>query len=188
MRLETSRGLLLTLMVSVSLLQPLPGQTERDIRKQDETQWAKSTGLSVETVHRLWRSTSHFADENEEDSRIVLIDKESLASRNQLLMVTRSGVPECLTVSVFSTAAGNFKVWSESKTPQARGFCESLGIEPTVSASSGRIVVTAPNGLISEHASHADVGRYIYVWTGRTYTFGHKETFLQFVPEENRKR
>src|ERR1700757_1603368 len=99
-----------------------------------EAKWATATDLPVQTVHRLWRSISHFADESDDDSQIVLVDTRSLADRNQLLMVTAAGLPTCLTVAVFSATVGIAKtagnlLWSESSTPDGNGFCEMLGIE-----------------------------------------------------------
>ena len=167
-------------------VQPIAGQDSSVVDRQDEVRWAVRSGLSVATVHRLWRSASHLADEKDDDSRIVAIDSQNFAFRNQILMVTAAGLPSCLTVTVFSRAAGNLKVWSESSTPDGRGFCETLGIEPEVTVADGKILVKAPVGLHSEHASHADVGEYIYTWEGSTYSFGHKEISLQFVPPENR--
>jgi len=153
-----------------------------------EAKWAKTAGLSIQTVHRLWRSTSSFANENDDDSQIVLLDGQSLAERNQLLMATAAGVPACITVTVFSKAAGNLKLWSESSTPDGNGFCEALGIEPKVTVSKGKILIKAPVGMHSKHASHADVAEYTYAWTGKTYTFGYKELSLQFVPPSERPR
>jgi len=44
------------------------------------------------------RSTSHFADEQDDDSRIELLDVKSFADRNQILLVTSAGEPRCLTL------------------------------------------------------------------------------------------
>jgi hypothetical protein len=151
-----------------------------------EAKWAEATGLPVQTVHRLWRSMSHFADETDDDSQIVLLDAQRLAGPNQLLVVTAAGLPPCLTVAIFSKAPGNPNLWSESSTPDGNGFCEALGIEPEVTVSKGKIVVKTPVGMHSEDASHADVATYIYAWTGKTYTFGYKELSLQFVPPSER--
>ena len=152
-----------------------------------ESRWAEASGLSVETVHQLWRSMSHFADERDDDSRIVLLDSQNLAARDQLLMVTAAGLPSCLSVAVFSNAMNSPKLlWSESSTPDARGFCEALGIQPEVTVSEGKVLVRAPVGMHSEHASHADVAEYTYAWTGRTYTFGHTVMSLKFVPPSER--
>jgi hypothetical protein len=103
-------------------------------------------------------------------------------------MVTAAGLPTCLTVAVFSKAAGTPQLWSESSTPDKNGFCETLGIEPEVTITNGRILVKAPVGMHSEHASHADVAEYVYAWTGKTYTFDYKELSLKFVPPSERPR
>jgi len=156
-----------------------------------EAKWATATDLPVQTVHRLWRSISHFADESDDDSQIVLVDTRSLADRNQLLMVTAAGLPTCLTVAVFSEPVGIAKtagnlLWSESSTPEGNGFCEMVGIEPEVTVSKSKILVKAPIGMHSEDASHADVATYTYAWTDKTYKFGYKELSLQFVPPSER--
>jgi hypothetical protein len=153
-----------------------------------EAIWAKTTGLPIQTVHRMWRSTSHFANESDDDSQIVMLDAQSLAARNQLLMVTAAGVPTCFTVTVFSKAAGNLKLWSESSTSDGNGFCEAVGIDPEVTVQNGKILVKAAVGMHSEDASHADVAEYTYLWTGSTYRFGHRELSLQFVPASERPR
>jgi hypothetical protein len=153
-----------------------------------EAKWAEASGMPVQTIHRLWRSMSHFADEKDDDSQILLLDAQSLAARNQLLMVTAAGLPTCLTVAVFSKGAGNLKLWSESSVPDGSGFCEVLGIEPQVTVSKGKILVRAAVALHSEHASHADVAEYTYVWTGSTYSFGHKKLSLQSVSASEHPR
>jgi len=153
-----------------------------------EAIWAKTTGLPLQTVHRLWRSTSHFANESDDDSQIVMLDALSLAARNQLLIVTAAGVPTCFTVTVFSKAAGNLKLWSESSTSDGNGYCETVGIEPEVVVQNGKILVKAAVGIHSEDASYADVAEYTYVWTGHTYRFGYKEVSLQYVPPAGRPK
>jgi len=66
-----------------------------DEKRWTEAQWSKKTGVPAETVHRLWRSISHFADEQDDGSQIVNFDTKSLASLGQLLMVTAAGLPTC---------------------------------------------------------------------------------------------
>jgi hypothetical protein len=170
----------LTLLLASSLF--------AQVADHGEAKWAKASGMPVQTVHGFWRSTSHFANQGDDDSQIVLLDAKNLAARDQLLMVTAAGVPSCLAVTVFSKAAGNLKLWSESSTPDGRGFCETLGITPEVTVSNGKILVKAPVAMHSNHASHADVAEYEYVWTGSTYSFGRKELSLQFVPLSERPR
>ena len=117
-----------------------------------------------------------------------MLDALSLAARNQLLMVTAAGVPTCFTVTVFSKAAGNLKLWSESSTSDGNGFCETVGIGPEVTVQNGKILVKAPVGMHSENASYADVAEYTYVWTGHTYSLGHRELSLQYVPPSEGRR
>lgn len=71
-----------------------------------EAKWAIATGLPVQTVHRAWRSMSHFADESDDDSQIVLVDTRSLAAHHQLLIVTAAGLPTCLSLAVFPYPEG----------------------------------------------------------------------------------
>ena len=154
--------------------------------RHDITEWAAKTGLPPSTVHRLWRSASHFADEKDDDSHIVLLDVHALSSRNQWLMVVSAGIPSCLTLTVFSKTAGNPKVWSESDTPEKTGFCEHLGFAPEVTVANGKIVIEVPGDMISEGASHAEVFHYVYTWTGSSYLFADKEDSLRFVPAADR--
>lgn len=168
------------------LVSALYAQDSDSNRRQDETRWAKATGIPADTVHRLWRSISHFADEKDDDSQILALDTKSLASRDQLLMVTAAGLPTCLAVTIFLKSAGYRMVWSESQTPDGRGFCENFGLEPEVNVKEGKILVKAPGDLLSKHASDVEIAEYIYVWTGKTYMFGRKETSIQFVPAVRR--
>lgn len=62
------------------------GQDMKQIRRQDEATWAARTGLPKSVVHDLWRLASHFAVEDDDDSRIENLDVHGLASRNQVLM------------------------------------------------------------------------------------------------------
>jgi len=178
--------MLLRLTLILLITCPLCGQDANPADRQDELTWAAKAGLPVATVHHLWRSMSHFADEKDDDSRSGLLDAKSLASRNQLLMVTAAGLPSCLTVAVFSKGPGNPNVWSESETTDKQGFCEHLGIEPEVNVANGKILVKVPGDLVSDKASHAEVVEYTYTWTGNTYFSSRKQTSLEFVPAANR--
>ena len=37
-------------------------QDWKQVRKADETKWAKATGLDPGTIHKLWRQASHAAN------------------------------------------------------------------------------------------------------------------------------
>ena len=79
----------------VMAMLPVYAQNWLVLHHEEEEKWAKKTGLSSVAVHRLWRSTSHFADEQDDDSHIELLDTKSLADRNQILLVTSAGEPRC---------------------------------------------------------------------------------------------
>ena len=163
------------------LVRSLLGQDTNQVRLRAEAQWSKKTSVPAETVHRLWRSISHFADERDDDSQIVDFDTKSLASRGQLLMVTAAGLPTCLTVTVFSNPPEYRVAWSESESSDGHRFCEELGIEPEVNVKGGTILIKAPVGLISRHSSDVEVVEYTYTWTGGTYFLGRTTTSRQFV-------
>jgi len=151
--------------------------------REDEARWAKKTGLSTFTIHRLWRSTSHFADEQDDDSQIELLDVTSLSQRNQILLVTSAGEPRCLTLTVFSKAAGFLKVWNESQTPDGHGFCENLGIPARFKVSERAIEVVVARERLGPRSSHADVAHFPYHWTGKTYFVGEKQSTTEFIPQ-----
>jgi len=148
-------------------LLPVHAQNRLNLRHEDEVEWAKKTGLSSVAVHQLWRSTSHFADEQDDDSHIELLDSKSLTDRNQILLVTSAGEPRCLTVTVFSKATGFMKVWAADSMPDADGFCDKLGLPARVAVTERGIEVIVPLERLSPGASHADVEHRVYHWTGR---------------------
>src|SRR5262245_20941035 len=160
----------------LGILLPMHAQNWTSLHREDEERWAKRTGLSSLEIHRLWRASSHFADEEDDDSQIALLDIKSLADENHILLATAAGEPRCLTLTVFSKANGLAKVWSADTTPDGRGFCDNLGLDVRLAARNRRIEVIVPLGLHSPHASHADVAHYMYSWSGKTYLAG--ETYL----------
>ena len=83
-------------------------------------------------IHRMWRSTSHYAEERDDDSSIDLVDVKSLCLRHQILMVTSAGLPQCLTIAVFSAEPSFPKLWQIDQTPDAHGICNVLGSPATV--------------------------------------------------------
>jgi len=162
---------------------PLYGQSLIVLHRDEEAHWAKKTGLSALVVHRLWRSTSHFADEQDDDSRIELLDTKALAHRNQILLVTSAGIPRCLTLTVFSNAAGFSKVWSADSTPEDRGFCDKLGIAARFTVDKRGLEVIVPVDRHSPGASQADVEHWPYRWSGETYLAGEKSIELEYIRE-----
>jgi len=170
------------LTATVVLLVPALGQDSTSLRRDREASWAKKTGLPTSVIHQMWRSPSHFADEQDDDSQIELLDPKSLANRNQILLVTSAGEPRCLTLSVFSNAAGFLKLWSADATPDGRGLCDKLGLSARVAPTDRGIEVIIPVGRHSPTASHADVERWPYRWTGKTYSAGTKSLELEYIP------
>jgi hypothetical protein len=175
------RGLVL-LAMAVALI-AVHAQNSVVERQENEAKWAKRTGLSSSTIHRLWRSISHFADEQDDDSQIEMLDANSLADRNQLLLVTSAGEPRCLTLAVFSKASGFMKVWSADSTPEGHGFCDNLGLLARFTVTERGIEVVVPVERHSPRASHADVEHWVYHWTGKTYSPGEKSMQLEYIPK-----
>jgi hypothetical protein len=169
-----------TLVVVLALL-PLYGQDFIVLHRDEEAHWAAKTGLSPLVVHRLRRSISHFADEQDDDSHIELLDTKALADRKQVLLVTSAGIPRCLTLTAFSNAAGFPKVWSADSTPEGRGFCDKLGIAVRFTIDMGGLEVVVPVDRHSPKASHADVEHWPYHWTGQTYSAGEKSLALEYL-------
>jgi hypothetical protein len=168
----------------VIALLPLYAQDWLVLHHADEAKWAKKTGLSSGTIHRLWRSTSHFADEQDDDSHIELLDIKSLADRNQILLVTSAGEPRCLTLTVFSKATGFMKAWSADSTPDGHGLCDKLGLPARLAVTGGGIEVIVPlERLRGPRAVHADVEHWPYHWTGKTYSAGEKSLYLEYIPQ-----
>ena len=173
-----------SLAIVIAVL-PVYAQNWLVLHQEDEVKWAKKTGLSSGAIHRLWRSTSHFADEQDDDSHIELLDIKSFADRNQILLVTSAGEPRCLTLTVFSNATGFLKQWSADSTPEGYGFCDKLGLSARIAVTDKRgIEVIVPlERLRGYRASHADVAHWPYHWTGKTYSAGQKSLHLEYIPQ-----
>jgi hypothetical protein len=174
-----SRGL--TVVAILSILLPMHAEDWTSLHREDEERWAKKTGISALEIHRLWRASSHFAEEEDDDSRIAVVDVTSLVDENQILFVTAAGEPRCVTLTVFSKASGFTKVWSADSTPDGHGFCDNLGLEVRVAAKSRRIEVIVPLELHSPNASHADVAHYLYNWSGRSFLAGENWLTLEYA-------
>lgn len=141
------------------------------IHREDFARWAQLTSLSPADIHRMWRATSQYGNEADDDSSIDLVDVSSLLSRNQILMVTSAGLPRCITVAVFSSNRPPFsKIWQVEQTPDGRGFCDKLDTSAAVNvARSGAIEITAVTQ--SEDAERPEVHTYRYKWDGNSYLF-----------------
>ncbi len=44
------------------------------VHREDEAKWAHNTGLPPSVIHGLWRTSSHYADEADDDLRIELVE------------------------------------------------------------------------------------------------------------------
>jgi len=172
----------LALFVFLALLVSLWCQDWISLHREEEKRWAKQTGMSPAMIHQLWRSTSHFADEADDDSHIELLDATTLAERNQILFVTSAGEPRCLTFTVCSKGTGFLKNWTADHSPSGHGFCDDLGIAVRSTVDERRAEIVAPLGRHSPRASHADVAHYEYRWDGRTYQFVREWVGLEFIP------
>lgn len=161
---------------------PVLSQNWVALRQKDEASWAQKTGLAPAAIHRMWQSSSHFADEKDDDSRIELLDTESFASRNQILMVTSAGEPRCLTLTVFSNTAEVLKLWGTDSTPEGRGLCDKLGLSARFTMNQHGIEMIVPLDRHSVRSSYADVEHWHYRWTGKTYLASDKSLELKSIP------
>jgi hypothetical protein len=148
-------------------------QDWKQVHPEDDAKWAHMTGLSAATVHNLWRMASHFADENDDDSRIDQIDLRALSARNHVLLVTSSGEDDCLRVSVFQmVSAKSFrKLWSEEQTPEGRGFCATRFGRAEVQVWDGVIEVIIPEAQNAKNARNLSITAYQYGWENGMYRF-----------------
>jgi hypothetical protein len=142
------------------------------IHQEDFARWSQVTRLSPSDIHRMWRSTSHYANESDDDSSIELIDAKSLAWRNQTLMIVSAGIPRCVTVAVFSVAPVPQKLWQENQGPDSYGFCDNLGIVVDVTVTKdGMILIATAVHPDENDGSRAVIRTYSYKWDGKTYVW-----------------
>lgn len=164
-------GMRIRLALACLLLIGLPAfaQNWKQVHKKDEERWAKTTGLDVYTIHKMWRAASHTPNESDDDSRIADIDLEGLAERHEIMLVTYAGENNCLTITVLRQISETKydKVWSADKPPDGSGFCDSsLGTAKAV-AEKGAIAVRVPRS--SPTKDGAIYTLYAYQWNGITY-------------------
>jgi hypothetical protein len=117
---------------------------------------------------------SHFADELDDDSRIDMVDVDSLASRNQLLLVTSAGVKDCITATVFLTGSKrNFfrKLWSIDQTPNGTGFCATRFGRADVKVLDGIININIPDGQKPDDPAVTFLTVYQYLWSNGAYRY-----------------
>jgi|SRR5450759_4303965 len=150
-------------------------QDWKQVRKADESKWAKETGLYPKTIHDLWRRASHAANEKDDDSRIADMDVEGLAERNQVLLVTYAGEKNCLILTVFRqySPTAFSKVWSVEQSPDGQGFCDSAFGNASADVVKSVIEMRVPQAPDSSDG-HSNYVVYDYEWNGITYRFTGK--------------
>ncbi|MFL6437895.1 MAG: hypothetical protein ACJ71Q_09970 [Terriglobales bacterium] len=149
------------------------GQDWEQVHREDDEKWSQTTGLSAFTVHRLWRMASTFADEHDDDSHITQVDVHSLVARKEILLVTSSGDPSCLSLSVFArNSHGNYrKVWAELQTPSGQAFCDTPFGDAEVQVFDSVIWVSLAQGKGERNPAEMRVMVYQYGWEKGTYKF-----------------
>jgi hypothetical protein len=160
-----SNILLLLLLAHTSF-----AQDTSEIRLENEMKWAKATGLSQFAIHRLWRMASHFADERDDDSRIVdaLVVPSRSPSVQDVILVTAAGEPYCIAITVLShPSRGLSVIWSENQTPEGEGFCSNPAGDPEVTFKNGVISIAVPDP--PKPSAKATYTVYRYGWVGKTY-------------------
>ena len=153
---------------------------------EDFARWSGVTTLPPSDIHRMWRSMSHWADENDDDSSIELVDVKALASRRQILMAVSAGKPKCVTLAIFTMGSGYPKaypkLWQEDRGSDDFGFCDNLGIPVDVSVTKdGSVEISTAVHPEGEGASHAVVRKYVYRWNGRTYVWLKNQDSLKTI-------
>ncbi|MFI5116050.1 MAG: hypothetical protein ACHP8B_05055 [Terriglobales bacterium] len=147
-------------------------QDWKQVRKADESKWAKETGLYPKTIHDLWRRASHAANEKDDDSRIADLDVQGLSDRNQVLLVTYAGEKNCLTLTVFRqySEIAFSKLWSVEKGPDGQGFCDSPFGSASADVVKSVIQVRVPQAPDASNG-YANYVVFDYEWNGLTYRF-----------------
>ena len=146
-------------------------QDWKQVRKADETKWAKETGLDAATIHRLWRQASQFPNEKDDESRIADIDLEGLADHHHVLFVTYSGEKNCLALTVFVqySETSFSKLWSTEKDADGQGFCDSPFGTASTDIVNHAIEVRVPQAALDASTGYANYAIYDYEWNGITY-------------------
>jgi len=159
-----------TFVVCIALCTIAFAQDWKQVRKADETKWAKATGLDPSTIHKLWRQASHFPNEKDDDSRIADVDTEGLADHHHVLFVTYAGERNCLTLTVFVqySETAFSKLWSVDKDPAGQGFCDNDSGSAGADVVNHAIRIRVPQ-LPSAANDYANYKIYDYEWNGITY-------------------
>jgi hypothetical protein len=163
------------ILAGITLLSTLAfAQNWKQVHKKDEEKWAKTTGLDIYTIHKLWRSASRVPDEKDDDSRIANLDLDGLAERHDVLLVTYAGEKNCLALTVFRQfSESKFeKVWSVEQTPDGAGFCDTSFGSAKAYGENGGVMVRVPHATPDGGATYT---LYRYEWNGITYRLAEKK-------------
>lgn len=157
-----------TVVALLLLSSSVSAQNWKQVHKKDEEKWAKTTGLDVFTIHKLWRAASNVTDEKDDDSRIASLDLDGLAERHEVLLVTYAGERNCLTLTVFRQLSETKfdKLWSAERPPDGTGFCDSDLGSAKAYAENGVVLVRVPATTSAANSSYT---LYRYEWNGITY-------------------
>jgi hypothetical protein len=165
--------LILNLFCCLAVAVAQPGT----LQSQADKQWAARTGLTVSQVAKL-RQLSDITD-GETESVIHLLDRKSLKSHNQVLLVGTGGSGSCLDLNVFSENKGEFKkIWQQSETPDGAGFCKDVDTRTPVVMIPNKDIIAVRVFLPNDQKSNktrAALTTYYYRWNGETYEYSKRE-------------
>lgn len=159
--------------------------------RQQWVTWSNKTGLPVEAIERLWRTTMGPDEDPFFVDGIEAVDAASLRSRKQILFVTAGGNGHCLNLYVFGNSGNDSKpLWELSGLPNdAGGIChEQMLPYPTAYAEpTGDLVVQVPTAAawvrrerLGNYPVSTALMVYTYRWTGVTYKLATSERIVTY--------
>jgi len=109
--------------------------------------WSNKTGLSVETIERLWHATMGIYDVEDDFglANIEIVDAQTFKPRKRVLFVVSDGNGHCLSLYIFGNSGRDKKpLWQL----EDGGFCheQMLGYATAYARPPGDIVVQVPTG------------------------------------------
>jgi hypothetical protein len=179
--------------VALCLLSVAAAAEERDAalawHQQEWVTWSNKSGLPVQTIERLWRTTMGAATEPYSVDGIEVVDAASLQNRKHVLFVTTGGNGHCLTLYVFGNQGNDKKpLWKLSRFPDG-GIChEYLLPYPTAYARpTGDIIVQVPTGpawvkreRLGDYPVSTALMVYRYRWDGTTYKLATAQKVITY--------
>jgi hypothetical protein len=152
------------------------GQDWKQVHKADESKWAKETRLDQQTIHKLRRLASHFADDKDDDARIADIDLQGLADHHHVLFVTYAGEKNCLTLTVFRqfSPTSFAKLMSIEQDSDGQGFCDTSSGNVRTQIVNNMIEIAVPHAPSADSPGGIDYTVYAYEWNGLTYRMAGK--------------